>query len=271
MKNNKHEVRKAVCDAYSNVVRESVNEDTGCRTVKEATCCAPAEKESYTESAMKAGYSPEDLKLVPTGANLGLSCGNPHNTAILKAGETVLDLGCGAGFDVFLASKAVGNDGKVIGVDMLPEMISRARQLAEEGEYANVEFRLGEIEHLPVLDNSIDVIMSNCVINLSPEKQKVFHEAYRALKPGGRISYADIVATAELPEEIRNDMRLHASCVSGASPITELRNMLETEGFERIEITPQEPSKLSNTVWKKESRVEDFVLVVTVKALKKRR
>lgn len=161
------------------------------------------------------GYSTQEITAVPQGANLGLGCGNPHTIAELKAGEVVLDLGSGGGFDCFLASRQVGDTGKVIGVDMTPDMVSRARSNALKGKFTNTDFRLGEIEHLPVADRTVDVIISNCVINLSPDKQQVFHEAFRVLQSGGRLAISDIITTTELPPEIKNDLdELYSGCIS---------------------------------------------------------
>jgi len=176
------------------------------------------------------------MSAVPEGANLGLGCGNPVAIASLKEGETVLDLGSGGGFDCFLAANAVGPKGKVIGVDMTPEMIALARENAEKGGYENVEFRLGEIENLPVADSSVDIIISNCVINLSPEKKKVFAEAFRALKPGGRIMVSDIVLLKELPDEIRNSVEAYISCIAGATLKDEYIGHIKAAGLEDIEI-----------------------------------
>jgi arsenite methyltransferase len=192
--------------------------------------------------SLNLGYAESDFEGVPTESNMGLGCGNPLAMAALKEGETVLDLGSGGGFDCFLAAKAVGESGKVIGVDMTPEMIKLARQNAAKGSYNNVEFRLGEIEHLPVADNSVDVIISNCVINLALDKEQVFHEMYRVLKPGGRISVSDIVAAAEIPPEIRNDLTRIAGCIAGAEQVNNVRAMLEKAGFASIYINPQEGS-----------------------------
>jgi ubiquinone/menaquinone biosynthesis C-methylase UbiE len=177
------------------------------------------------------GYSEAELAAVPEGANLGLGCGNPQAIAALKPGETVLDLGSGAGFDCFLAARQVGPAGHVIGVDMTPEMIRRARDNAAKAGLANVEFRLGEIEYLPVADASVDVVISNCVINLSPEKLQVFREAFRVLRPGGRLALSDIVATAELPAAVRDDLTLFTGCMAGAAHIDELEQMLSEVGF----------------------------------------
>jgi SAM-dependent methyltransferase len=214
------------------------------------------------------GYSPEDVSSVPEGANMGLGCGNPQAIASLKTGETVLDLGSGGGFDCFLAAKAVGDNGRVIGVDMTPEMISKARENAAKAGANNVEFRLGEIEALPVADNSVDVIMSNCVINLSPEKPRVFEEAFRVLRPGGRLAVTDIVATAELPEKVKNDLELHAGCVAGAARITELESALKKAGFADIRIRPVEGSKELIRKWTENAKIADYIVSATIEATK---
>src|SRR5512139_234293 len=185
------------------------------------SCCQPASsccgEERQTDIISKRiGYTDQELKMVPEGANLGLGCGNPLALASLREGETVLDLGSGAGFDCFLAARQVGKTGKVIGVDMTPEMLDKARGNAEKGDFTNIEFRLGEIENLPVADNQVDIVISNCVINLSPAKERVFREAFRALKPGGRLMVSDIVLLQELPQEIRNSISAYTACVAGA-------------------------------------------------------
>jgi SAM-dependent methyltransferase len=183
------------------------------------------------------GYSDTDLAAVPEGADLGLGCGNPNAIAALEAGETVLDLGSGGGFDCFLAARAVGPTGRVIGVDMTAEMISRARDNARKVSASNVEFRLGEIEHLPVADQTVDAIMSNCVINLSPEKEAVFAEAHRVLKPGGRLAISDVVAIAPIPPELQTQAAALAGCIAGAAPLEDIESMLARVGFVDIRVT----------------------------------
>jgi ubiquinone/menaquinone biosynthesis C-methylase UbiE len=214
------------------------------------------------------GYSDDELTSVPEGANMGLGCGNPQAIAALKPGETVLDLGSGAGFDSFLAARQVGEGGKVIGVDMTPDMISKARENARKGSYDNVQFRLGEIEHLPVADGCVDVIISNCVINLSTDKPAVFRESYRALKPGGRLAISDVVATAQLPEEIKNDLKLYSACVSGASTIFDLESVLADCGFTEIKIEPKDVSREFIREWSTEIPLEEYVQSATIEARK---
>ena len=204
----------------------------------------------------------------PEAANLGLGCGNPLAIASLNEGQVVLDLGSGAGFDCFLAARAVGKTGRVIGVDMTHEMLTKARKNAEKNGFTNVEFRLGEIEALPVADDSVDVIISNCVINLSPEKQRVFNEAFRVLKPNGRLAIADIVATAPLPDEIKDDWAAYTGCMAGASQITELENMLRASGFKEIKIAPKDSSRSFIREWLPGKRVEDYLLSATIEAVK---
>lgn len=203
------------------------------------TCCAPTScscgsLDSAKEISRSIGYSDAEIESVPEGANLGLGCGNPVALASLKEGEAVLDLGAGAGFDAFLAANQVGKSGKVIGIDMTHEMLEKARANAAKGGYKNVEFRLGEIEHLPVVDNFVDVVISNCVINLSPDKKRVFAEAFRVLKPGGRLMVSDIVLLKDLPDWLRNSAAAYVGCVSGALMKQEYLQMIEGAGFKDI-------------------------------------
>ncbi len=216
---NKLNIINAVRDNYSRI---AVSEDNNCGC-NPSSCCGEDTGSVQDDASLNLGYSNDELQNLPDGADMGLGCGNPQVIAALKPGETVLDLGSGGGIDCFLASQAVGNTGHVIGVDMTPEMISKARNNNIKGNYPNVEFRLGEIENLPVADNSVDVIISNCVINLSPDKRRVFSEAFRVLKPGGRLAISDIVATAELPAEISADLALYTGCIAGAEMINKLR------------------------------------------------
>ncbi len=223
------EVRSAVRETYGDIAR-SGSAGCGCG-------CGPGA--SAKDASASLGYSAEELAAAPDGANLGLGCGNPQAIAGLKEGETVVDLGSGGGFDCFLAAKQVGDKGRVIGVDMTPDMIVRARENAKKADVGNVEFRLGEIEHLPVADDSVDVIISNCVINLSPEKPDVFRDAFRVLKPGGKVAVTDIVATSPLPEEVKSSLEMISGCVAGAAHVDDIRKMLEGAGFEDVRITLQ--------------------------------
>ena len=197
-----------------------------------ASCCSPADR---------LGYSADDRDAAPAGADLGLGCGNPTALASLRDGETVLDLGAGGGFDCFIAARRVGPTGKVIGVDMTPDMVTLARANARKVAATNVEFRLGEIEHLPVADASVDVILSNCVINLSPDKRATFAEAFRVLAPGGRLAISDVVAIAPIPPELRDQAAALAGCIAGAAPIDEVRALLAEVGFTdvRVEVAPR--------------------------------
>lgn len=257
------EIRKAVRMRYKSIVLQSA---------ASSDCClqAPAGSGRSSPDAVSAqlGYSPAELSSVPAGANLGLGCGNPQAIAELKPGETVLDLGSGGGFDCFLASRQVGEAGHVIGVDMTPEMVSQARRNAEKGGYANTEFRLGEIEHLPVSNDSVDVLISNCVINLSPDKPQVFREAYRVLKSGGRVAISDVVTTAEFPEEVKSDLEAYSSCISGASTAGKLTQWLTESGFSRISIEPKGESREFIKEWVPGSNLEEYIVSAIIKAVK---
>ena len=224
-------IRKYVRERYAGIARQGTS------------CCGPATScgcGGATESdSRKIGYSAAEIGAVPPGADLGLGCGNPVALASLRKGEFVLDLGSGAGFDCFLAAREVGTEGKVIGVDMTPDMVEKARENARHGGYLNVEFRLGEIENLPAADRSVDVVLSNCVINLSPDKGKVFSEAYRVLKPGGRVMISDIVLTADLPEAVSGSLAAYAGCVAGALRKEEYLRLMEAAGFRNVRVVQE--------------------------------
>ena len=258
------DIRGAVRENYGKVAGSAV---AGC-CCSGSSCCGKPEDVTPEEISIALGYSGDDVTAVPEGANMGLGCGNPTAIAGLKPGEFVLDLGSGGGFDCFLAARAVGDTGQVIGVDMTPEMISKARGNAEKTGFQNVDFRLGELENLPIADGIVDVILSNCVINLSPEKQRVFNEAFRVLKPGGRLAISDVVQTAEMPEHIRNDMAMHTACIAGASLIPELESMMQKAGFRNIRIMPKYDSRDFIKDWAPGSRIEDYVVSATIEAVK---
>ena len=255
------EIRESVRNYYASIAS---SEAVGCGCETTPSCCGSSTK----DISEKMGYSIDEVRSIPQGANMGLGCGNPQAIASLKVGETVLDLGSGGGFDCFLAAWQVGKTGSVIGVDFTPEMIHKARKNADSCGYTNVEFRLGEIEHLPMADSSIDVIMSNCVINLSPDKESVYREAFRVLKPGGRLAIADVVATEVVPDSIRNDMKVWSSCASGAMVIEELESLLEGVGFHDIKIVPIEESKKLISEWAQGSESADIFVSSNITAIK---
>ena len=221
-------------------IKKIVREGYAERVKTKTSCCAPTAccgGDNQLQTISKAiGYTDEELGSVPEDANLGLGCGNPIALASLTEGETVLDLGSGAGFDCFLAANKVGAKGKVIGVDMTPEMLEKARENAEKGDYENVEFRLGEIENIPAADNSVDVVISNCVINLSPNKKEVFGEAFRVLKPGGRLMVSDIVLLKELPDIIRSSVAAYVGCISGAMMKEEYLETIKNANFSEVRV-----------------------------------
>ncbi|MDQ6955188.1 MAG: arsenite methyltransferase [Mariprofundaceae bacterium] len=260
------DIRQNVRESYAEVAEASNNGDC-CGEV--ASCCGVSDNTAInTLISTRMGYSEADLKSVPEGADMGLGCGNPRAIAGLKLGETVVDLGSGGGFDAFLAAQEVGDTGRVIGVDMTPTMISKARKNASKGKFYNVEFRLGEIEHLPVADHTADVIISNCVINLSPHKAQVFRDAFRALKPGGRLAISDVVATCKMPDEMKNDPLLHAGCMAGASLVDDLIDMMKDAGFEGIVVEPKDETRDFIRDWAPGRGVEDYVVSARIEAVK---
>lgn len=260
---DKEKIRDYIRKNYANVALSG--SENGCCG---SGCSCSDQSVDINEISAKIGYEENDLADVPQGANMGLGCGNPIAIAALKNGETVLDLGSGGGLDCFLARAKVGEEGHVIGVDMTPEMVKLARKNAEESGYSNMEFRLGEIEHLPVANGSVDVIISNCVINLSLDKQRVFMEAFRVLRPGGRLSISDVVATAKLPKDIEQDLSMIAGCIGGAEYVEDLREMLEKAGFVDIKMTPKDNSKEIVTSWIPDKNIEDFVASFIIEGVK---
>ncbi len=259
---SRDEIKQAVRGRYAQVAQTH------------SACCAPSccggdRVRTDAEARSRAmGYADEVLAAAPEGANLGLGCGNPQAIAALQPGETVLDLGSGPGFDCFLAAHRVGESGRVIGVDMTPEMVARARAHAERGGYRNVEFNLGEIERLPLADASVDVVISNCVVNLSPDKLRVSAEAWRVLKPGGRLAISDVVATPALPEHVRRDLDLHAGCVAGAASIGEIEAMLRAAGFVQVRVSSKDESRALIREWAPGTALEDCVASAMIEAVK---
>ncbi|MBS7614823.1 arsenite methyltransferase [Candidatus Bathyarchaeota archaeon] len=226
----KEGIREIVRKRYAEIAKDKSSCCDSSSSCCQSTCDTSAD---YSTSV---GYNEEELKAVPEDANLGLGCGNPIALSSLKGGETVLDLGSGPGLDCFLAANKVGQRGKVIGVDMTPEMIDRARRNAVKGNYKNVEFRLGEIENLPVADCTADIVISNCVINLSPDKERVFQEAFRALKPCGRLLVSDIVLLRELPKSVKNDAQAYVACVAGAEKKDKYLEIIKNAGFQDVKV-----------------------------------
>jgi len=262
----KEKIKRTVRETYGKIAR---SEAKGCVPGPDTSCCSTPDFDPGKVSSF-LGYSAEDLGSVPEGANLGLGCGNPVAIASLREGEVVVDLGSGGGFDCFLAAGQVGDTGRVIGVDMTPDMISKARSNAGKAGTGNVEFRLGEIEHLPVADNTADIVISNCVINLSPDKEIVYREAFRVLKPGGRLSISDIVTTKTLPEEIQEDLALVSACVGGAATIDDTEKALIDAGFVDIRIRDKSIDKeavkdLTNAGF---AQTLDYVISATIEAVK---
>ena len=254
-------IRAEVRERYGRVPQEGA----GC-CLPTSGCCGSSAAPATTAQAL--GYSEADTAAAPAGSNLGLGCGNPTGIASLQPGQTVLDLGSGAGFDAFLAARAVGPTGRVIGVDMTPAMLQTARDNQRRSGHDNVEFRLGEIEHLPLADASVDVVLSNCVINLSPEKPRVFAEAFRVLKPGGRLAVSDIVALRPLPDAMRKDLDLYAGCIGGAALVDDLRTMLMAAGFVDARIEPKAELQPVVDGWFPDRGVGDHVASANITATK---
>jgi len=263
---NDNELRDAVRNRYATIAR--TDSSSCCGTSTGSSCCQPTKVTRPEDISAQVGYSLEELSTVPDGANLGLGCGNPQAIADLKPGETVLDLGSGGGFDCFLAARQVGETGLVIGVDMTPDMISKARENSFKGGYTNVDFRLGEIEHLPVADGSVDVIISNCVINLSPTKQQVISEAFRVLKPGGRLAISDIVALRPLPDLVQQSIDSYCGCITGAALADDISRMLTDAGFQDVIVEPKRESRKFILEWFPDSGFEDYVASAVIKGVK---
>ena len=238
---NGQETKKIIREGYAKIAKQS---STGCGS--SPSCCGGTDVAQ--DISRNIGYSAEELSAVPEGANLGLGCGNPLALASIREGETVLDLGSGAGFDCFLAAAEVGKNGRVIGVDMTSEMVEKAKENTKKGHYKNVEFRLGEIEKLPVTDASVDLVVSNCVINLSPDKGKVFQEAFRVLKPGGRLMVSDIVLLRELPIFIKDSIEAYVGCLSGAMIKDEYIRKIKAAGFQDVSIMGETPFSVESII-----------------------
>lgn len=256
------QIRATVREAYGAVA--SQQQQGGCCTGSGGTsCCGPT-----GTASTRLGYTETDVASVPDGADLGLGCGNPQAIAGLRPGERVLDLGSGGGFDAFLAARQVGPSGRVIGVDMTPEMIALARANAAKIGLDHVDFRLGDIEHLPVDDASVDVIMSNCVINLAPDKPAVFREAFRVLAPGGRLAISDMVAVGDLPAAIASDPAAYTGCIAGAAPVAELERMIAEAGFQRVRVRVQARSRELVEEWSPGSGADQVVASALIEAVK---
>lgn len=258
------QIRQQVREHYGSIVDKKDDGEECCAP----GCCGDTETDQKVDYGKMLDYTAEELAFVPEASNYGLGCGNPILAAKLQPGEVVVDLGSGAGIDIFLSSKQLGENGRAIGVDMTPTMITKARSNAAEHGFSNVEFRLGEIENLPVADGTVDVIISNCVVNLSPNKEQVFNECLRVLKPGGRIAISDIVATAKFPEELKDDPALYCGCMSGASLMDDLKTLLVKTGFVNVEINPKDNSREIIKEWAPNTSIEDVLCSAYIMAVK---
>jgi SAM-dependent methyltransferase len=258
------EIKELVRARYGSIAAAADGSD--CCAPAAASCCGPTT--AAADKALRMGYSAADLALAPDGANLGLGCGNPQAIAAIRPGETIVDLGSGAGFDCFLAARQTGAEGHVIGVDMTHEMLAKARDNAAKIGAANVEFRLGELEHLPVADNTADAVISNCVVNLVPDKAQVFREAFRVLKPGGRLAISDIVSTAPLPADLAADPALVCGCVAGAATPAEIEGWLAEAGFVEVRVAAKSESHELIAGWAPGRGIENCVVSATIEARK---
>jgi len=259
-------VKEMVRARYGGIAEAASN--AACCGPAPSSCCGDVVPGTPESKSRQMGYSESELATVPDGANLGLGCGNPQAIAALRAGEVVIDLGSGAGFDCFLAAEQVGPTGRVIGIDMTHEMLKKARENGARISAVNVEFRLGELEHLPVADNTADVVISNCVINLVPDKAQVFREAFRTLKPGGRVAISDVVNVAPLSAELKADTGLLCGCIAGAAPVESIRKWLNAAGFTEVRVTLKPESREMIATWAPGLGIEDYVLSAAVEARK---
>ena len=260
------DIKEMVRARYGGIA--AANSKSDCCEPATSSCCGAPAAPDTPDKSLQMGYSEAELAAVPEGANLGLGCGNPQAIAAMRPGEVVVDLGSGAGFDCLLAAKQVGSKGRVIGVDMTHEMLKNARENAAKIGATNVEFRLGEIEHLPIADDTADVIISNCVINLVPDKQQVFREAFRVLKSGGRLAISDVVNTAPLPLDLRTDPTLICGCVVGAASVSQIEAWLAEAGFVNVRVTPKPESRDLIKTWAPGRHVEDYVASAIVEGRK---
>src|SRR6516164_10118218 len=262
---DQHDLKEMVRARYGGIAQAANSVESCCAPA--ASCCGSVATDPDSKSR-QMGYSDTELAAVPEGANLSLGCGNPQSIVALLPGEVVIDLGSGAGFDCFLAASQVGPAGKVIGVDMTHEMLKKARENAAKIGAQNIEFRLGELEHLPIADNTADVILSNCVINLVPDKAQVFREAFRVLKPGGRLAISDVVNTAPLSPELRADPALLCGCIAGAAPVERIETWLAQAGFTDVRVTPKPESRELIASWAPGRGIENFVASAVIEARK---